>query len=261
MTDFRRFQDFAGRLPPPPRDSFWVRTWEERGRAVRELLGETVPKGFVTSFSWKEFLLPGACALTFPPSSHNPTFLYMTLGPSQPLSEVDVSYPWEFAIRTESEAQWATDLLYQLLTQWLCEKGDIGVGYSISLFFFIDQSGVLGSTIADECDPFTPVGSIRHLYLWSDAYNYRFNVTTGDFSLLTLVAVTDDENQLADDTTPAHLMLFLRRMGVTQACDPFRRSVLLKPESGEEWTRIKHLSHDCALEQIQEMGSHVGLDD
>ena len=46
-------------------DAEWRQLWDERGRAVGRALGETVLLAEVISFSWTEFILPGACGLTF----------------------------------------------------------------------------------------------------------------------------------------------------------------------------------------------------
>lgn len=177
----------------------------------------------------------------------------MTLGLTQPLQPSDPSYPWEFSIRTKVHAEWPSDLLYQLVTQWLLEKGEMGFGYHLPFVFFTDQGGKLWSGITDDISELNVVGTIRGLYLWTDQRRLQFKVSTGEFSLLAVVGVTEDEDRLANETTPAHLMLLLRRMGVDQVCDPHRRSVLSLPGAAQEWDRIKGMLHDDAFDELQQM--------
>jgi hypothetical protein len=174
----------------------------------------------------------------------------MTLGLTQPVSEGDKSFPWEFAVRTRDNPEWANDLLYQLLTQWHWEKGELWFGSHLPLRFFTDRDGKLWSGIADDACELNVVGAIRGLYLWTDERRLRFKVSSGDFGLLSVVCVTGDEERLAQLTTPAHLMLFLRRMGISQTCDPYRPSVLSIPGAVDQWCGIEGMSHDQAIEEL-----------
>jgi len=175
----------------------------------------------------------------------------MTLGLTQPLRATDSAYPWEFSVRAKEHAEWPVDLLYQLLTQWLSEKGDMWFGYHLPLKFFMGNDNKLWASISERVQHKQVVGSIRGLYLWTDASQLRFKVTNGEFGLLVVVGVTEDEDRLAQETTPAHLMLLLRRMGINQVCDPHRRSVLTLPGVHGEWGKIRELSHDDAFNELQ----------
>jgi len=232
-------------------DLEWKSRWEERGLAVQRVLGNTIVPGLVTSFSWKDYILPGACALTFSPSRASDGFLYMTLGLTHPLSLTDTAFPWEISIRTNGLEEWPCDLLYQLLTQWLWEKGDMGFGYHLPFAFFTDPVGKLWAGISDNVFGANMVGTMRGLYLWTDERHITFKTTSGEFSLLSVVGVTEDEDRLASSTTPAHLMLLLRCMGVSQICDPYRRSVLSTPGAANQWRRIEAMSHDDAFDELQ----------
>lgn len=251
MVDFRIISQLAESLPFVEDD--WVRRWNERGDSIRAILGQTFEPGMVHPFSWKDHLLPGACAMTFNTSNGcEDSWLYMTLGLTQPLNRTDRAFPWEFSVRTKTQEMWPVDLLYQLLSQWLWEKGDMGFGFHLPLQFFVGGDGNLWPSISDAVEV-QPVGAIRGLYLWTDATNIRFKTSSDEFGLLTVVGVTEDEDCLATSTTPAHLMLLLRRMGVSQICDPFRQSVLLNPGASEEWRQIEGMSHDDAFDQLQQM--------
>jgi hypothetical protein len=252
MPDFRKIGEFAENLPPLPADDDFTLRWNERGEAVRAVLGETVEPGMVHSFSWKDYILPGACALTY--KQNDGSFLYMTLGLTQPLHASDPAYPWELAVRAQEHADWPIDLLYQLLSQWLWEKGDMGFGSHLPLKFFIGHDGRMWASVAGELVQHRRVvGTIRGLHLWTDFARLHFKASSGEFGLLTAVGVTEDEDDLAKETTPAHLMLLLRRMGVTQLCDPYRRSVVLLPGALDQWERIKGMTHDDAFDELQRM--------
>lgn len=177
----------------------------------------------------------------------------MTLGITQPLQLGDRAYPWEFSIRTTNLEEWPCDLLYQLLTQWLWENGDMGFGYHLPFVYFTDRGGKLWSGISDEVSELNVVGTIRGLYLWTDERRLSFKSSSGDFGFLSVVGVTEDEDHLADSTTPAHLMLLLRRMGIGQICDPYRHTVLSMPGAIDQWHLIETMSHDEAFEEIQGM--------
>ena len=150
MVDYRWFGALAHKLPPLPDDHDWTVRWHERNAVVRKTLGETVPPGIVRSYSWKNYIIPGACGMTFHAShAGKPEWLHMTLGLTHPLRPTDKAYPWEFCIRTKTNEEWATDLLYQLLCQWLWEKGAMGFGSHLPLKFFIVDDGSLWSSISD----------------------------------------------------------------------------------------------------------------
>jgi len=181
-------------------------------------------------------------------------FLYMPLGLTQPLLQDHTAYPWDFSVRTKERADWCVDLLYQLLTHWLWTKGKMWFGYHLPLKFFTGHDGKIWASIAERVQHIEVVGAIRGLYLWTDKAGLRFNVTGGEFGLLTVVAVTEDEDRLARETTPAHVMLLLRRMGVDQVCNPHRHSVLLLPSASKEWANIQGMSHDDAFNSLQSAG-------
>ena len=253
MPDFRKIGEVVDRLPPIPADD-WTLRWYERGKSVRAVLGDTFEPGMVHSFSWQDFVLPGACAMTFKPSlDHGNSWLYMTLGLTQPLRATDKAFTWEFCIRTKQKVSWPVDLLYQLLSQWLWEKGDMGFGYHLPFTFFVGHDGNLWASISESVGDCEAVGTIRGIHLWADASRIRFRTSADQFSLLTAVGVTEDEDRLAVATTPAHLMLMLRRMGVRQICDPYRQSVLSMPGAVDQWRRIERMAHDEALDALQVM--------
>jgi hypothetical protein len=167
----------------------------------------------------------------------------MTLGLTQPVTLGDPVPAWEFAVLTPEFSHWPVQLLYDLLTIWLCEKGRIERGQFFPMRFFRDIHGRLcaGNTI----------GPMRGLYLWNDSDNRCFKTESGAFGLMVAISVTEDEDRLAQETTPAHLVLLLRRMKIGQVSSPFRLSVLECTGASSEWERIRQLSHDDVLRELE----------
>lgn len=228
----------------------WRELWEERGRAVGRLLGETIPPGEVTPYSWKEFILPGACGLMFGSNSARPHYTYMTLGLTQPSKQGDAVPEWEFALKAKEQAQWPHQILFDLLTYWLDQKPTIQCGLFLPLAFFLNAGDQLCAGLTGNLNGLRVVGAIRGLFLWDDSEHLRFKVSSGDFCLIVAVAVTEDEVQLARGTTPPHLLLLLKRMQIGQISDPFRKSVMTLPGAGAEWERIRAMSHDQAVTEL-----------
>jgi hypothetical protein len=233
----------------------WRRLWDERGRAVGRVLGETVPPGEVTPFSWKQFILPGACGLTFGPSAKRPHYTYMTLGLTQPVKLGDAALEWEFALKANEHAMWPQQVLFDLLTYWLDQKPRIRRGLFLPLTFFLNAGEQLCAGLTSRTDRLRVVGAVRGLYLWDDLEHLRFEVSSGEFGLMVAVAVTEDEIQLARSTTPPHLLLLLKRMQIGQVSDPLRESVLTLPGAEAEWERVRTMSHDQA---VIELGGSTG---
>ncbi len=228
----------------------WHQLWEERGRAVGRALGETVPPGQVVPFTWKQFILPGACGLTFKPIANRAHYMYMTLGLTQPSERGADALEWEFAIQTKEYAQWPNQVLFDLLTYWLDQKSKIRRGLLLPLTFFMNAGNELCAGLTNRLTHLEFVGAIRGLYLWDDSEHLRFTVSSGEFGLMAAVAVTDDEIQMAQGTTPPHLLLLLKRMQIGQLSDPSRMSVMTMSGADTEWERIRAMSHDQAVREL-----------
>lgn len=228
----------------------WRQLWDERGRAVGRVLGETVPPGEVLPFSWEQFILPGACGLTFGPTAARPHYTYVTLGLTQPVKQGDAVPEWEFALKAKEQAKWPHQILFDLLTYWLDQKPKIRRGLFLPLTFFLNASDQLCAGLTGRLDRLKVVGAIRGLYLWDDLEHLRFKVSSGDFGLMVAVAVTEDEIQMARGTTPPHLLLLLKRMQIAQLSDPLRKSVMTLPGAGAEWERIRAMPHDQAVGEL-----------
>ncbi len=228
----------------------WLELWEERGRAVCGVLGDMVPPGGVIPFSWDNYILPGACALAFGPRGSRTNWLYMTLGLTQPVEKSNQAGGWEFCVRTKDSVTWVYQLLYDLLTFYLSEGGKVARGLCLPLAFFLNSSGDICVGLTDDTTGLNVVGEVRGLYLWDDYERLEFIVSSGKFGLLTAIGVTAEEDRLAQDTTPPHLLLLLAEMGIDQVLDPFRESVVQRPDFNAKWNIIRELSHDEVVRQL-----------
>jgi hypothetical protein len=234
------------------REQWWLQKWNERGRVVRAQLGETTPPGMVHTFRWDEptEIVPGGCALTFAPTLQRSTHLIVTLGLTQPLDETNAVNPWEFSLEIRNVEPWCYHLLRDLVEGWKLH-GNLEVGQFLPVSFFMDARGQL-DCVADELPPqYARANSIRGLYLWPNRVErHLFEVSTGNFFLMAVTLVHRDEEALADDTTPPHLLLLLRRCGVGQISDPHRVSVRSHPHFEKLWREISGLSHERAFHEL-----------
>lgn len=237
---------------------WWNRTFKEREEALRETFGITDPPGWVHSFSWTDFddVIPGACALVFPPQGRREHWLYLTHGLTQPgsKSEAEASeksgYGYEFALITRERCEWPIDALYWILTH--CKQSDqrLESGHRLPFWFQRGANGNLLPTIGGE--PANAHGETRAVLFWfyREAPK-RFITETGYFWILAGTTITSDEWQLAKDTSSVHLLLLLRRAGVGQNCDVARRSVLDNPQFRATWEKLRQLTLEEAGTQLE----------
>ncbi len=230
-------------------DTGWSALWDERERAVLSVMGDLDPPDRVVPFSWAGKVLPGACALCFPPSEARDHYTYMTLGPTQPADIGMSPLCWEFAINVGAPAAWPYQVLFDLISHWLYDRAEIGPGYLLPLLFFESVDSCLCAGLGRAIDKLKVVGAIRGIYLW-DLDHRRFRVSSGEFGLLIGVPVTNDEIELADRSTPAHLMLLLKRLNVLAAADPMRGSVLERPDAEAHWRQIRELPEPRVLAEL-----------
>ena len=225
----------------------WNALWDERNREVIRVLGEPSQDDESVPFSWGKYELPGACAMTFEPSPLRRSYLYMTLGLSQPLEEADPPFHWEFAIRTKDRAPWAIDLLYGIVTHWLTAGRDLTFGHTLPMTFFHDENHDIAAGLTTDLEDREALGAIRSLILWRDHEEQRFDVSKGEFQLLEVIPVSEEEAKLVEQTSPAHVVLLLRRMNLAQICDPERPSVMTVNGAQEAWDKISAMPHSDAL--------------
>jgi hypothetical protein len=236
---------------------WWETTFKEREDTLRETFGITDPPAWVHSFSWTDFddVIPGACALVFPPQGRRDQWLYLSHGLTQPgsPSEAKVSeksgYGYELALTTRERWEWPIDALYWILTY--CKQSDqrLDLGHRLPFWFQLGADGSLLPTIGGE--PASAHGETRAMVFWlyHEAPN-RFITETGYFWILAGTTITADEWQLAKDTSSVHLLLLLHRAGVGQSCDVARRSVLDEAQSRATWKKLQQLTLEEAESQL-----------
>ena len=161
--------------------TFWERTWEERGDALKLAYGDTSPPETVISFSWRDRIrCPGACALPLPPieASRDPVrhrrddWLYLTMGLSQPLDRKQVkaereagksysSYGFELGFVVPDQCKWPADALYGFVTH-ITDGVEIKWGDRFAFGFTEHPGGALGGfTGHPEQLGVTPFGNIH----------------------------------------------------------------------------------------------------
>jgi suppressor of fused protein SUFU len=245
---------------------WWMKTFREREDLLRERFGQTDPLGYVTSFSWSDpgLVIPGACALCFPPDeTDRPHWLYLGHGLTQPLEpQPPVQGRWsgygcEFAILTRERSSWAAEVLYQLMTYWKSQRATIGIGHRVPLAFFDRHSSgevlpELGMVQDGELVP--PEGEMRALLFWKYGLQPKpLWTSTGYFDILIGTTITEDEWHLAKKTSSAHLLLLLARAGTGQLSNLRRQTVTEDPRWSIEWEEIRTLSEEEVLPNMQEM--------
>jgi hypothetical protein len=237
---------------------WWERTFKEREETLRDTFGISDPPGWVHSFSWTDFddMIPGACALAFPPQGRRDHWLYLSHGLTQPecKSEAKASeksgYGYEFALITRERCEWPIDALYWILTYCKQSEQRLDLGHRLPFWFNLGANGNLLSTIGGE--PENAHGATRAMLFWLyRAAPNRFITETGYFWILSGTTITSDEWQLAKDTSSVHLLLLLLRAGVGQICDVARHSVLDDPEGRATWNKLQQLSLDEAESQLE----------
>lgn len=230
----------------------WLTLWTERNLAVQRILGETTPPGEVLPFQWDGYVCPGACAMTFAPRHSRSHWLSMTLGLTQPIERGEVASSWEFCVRSTSAESWVPQLLYDLVTYYLSEGAQVYKGMYLPLVFFQDGAGKTCAGLAEDRTGLKIVGEMSGLYLWDDFEHLAFHVSTGTFGLMTAIGVTQEEDMLAQEATPSHLLLMLEQMGVGQVLDPNRQSVMRLPGALVKWKAIREMPHDAVIRRLQQ---------
>ena len=228
----------------------WLRLWEERRAAVLKAMKSRPDEPAVASFAWKDAALPGACALTFPPGQGRKNHLVLTLGLTQPGAPDDLRPPWEFAVQVREPADWAPDLLYQLVTLWLKTDWKPEPGLELPLLFLRDPLGRTWAGLTEDATELERVGTLAAAYLWPHPATPRIDVSSGPFGFLSVVGATPDEKAYAAELSTAHLLLLFARRGVSAALDPFRVSVLATEEGRAEGERLRRLSRSEAKGEL-----------
>jgi hypothetical protein len=96
---------------------------------------------------------------------------------------------------------------------------------------------------------------VRGLYLWPSLLDRKMvESTTGRFFVMIATTVTNEEDALAQETSPPHLLLLLKRLGIGQASDPMRRSAGEHASFDAAWREIRGLSHADAVRQLNLRG-------
>lgn len=249
-------------------DQWWEETFKEREELLRATFGTTSPLGWVTAFSWDHprLMIPGACALTFPPKDHRKLWLCLSHGLTQPLNPIprtrpgdQSAYGWEFGILTPNECDWSPLILYELLTYIKETDVTIGPGQRVPMVFY-EEGGKVRPQLRDLQldDPYLPLGEMRALLIWPYLfYPERFTTSTGSFGILIGTSITGREWEMAKDTSTGHVLLLLLKTGIGQLSDISRTSIWDVGSYTEEWEQIRHLPEPDVEDQLFRMTKEV----
>ena len=237
------------------RGAWWRSTFEERIALTSRAFGasgledETVPLALADP----DGDVADACILNLAPCQGRAEWLHIGLGLSQPHAPRAPASSWEICIRTRDEGEWSGLLLHDLLLHHVqaAEHPREGEGFPIG---FYDSGFDPRLCLLFDNPPqrsFRRTSAMRGLVLWRDlAHRSAFETRTGRFRLLTGTTVTQGELELGETASPAHLMLWLVRMGVGQVSDPDRGCLLDEPGAMDEWEEISGSTEVQAMRDL-----------
>ncbi len=259
--------------------AWWERTWKEREDLLARCYGRFgVPghEGKVLAFSGELRLhFPGCCIYAFPPEveggSHaartdgslRDGWLYVTHGPSQPakrpgrLAKLSAGptpsgHGIELAVLVREPADWAPELLQNLLLYFARERHPIGEGHRIP-FRFLDRAGELVPAIvgADGLKGEKVAGSAAALLIWPTLDPWMpFETSTGVFQVLVATPITQEEWDLAKSTSSTHLLALLYAKSGQEAV-PLRESVTSDRKlMNALWPKLGKMSSDDVFEGL-----------
>jgi hypothetical protein len=250
-------------------DDFWERTWNERRESAEAAFGAS--EDMVMSFSWKDRVIPGACAVTFPPhrgergAAPRNHWLYLTMGLSQPVSAAEVQKRraqkdgrsgrgYELAIATRDESPWVAEALYELITYFTAPGARApGIGHRV-MFGIYEVAGKQHPFVGGVDQP--PVGDLRALLLWPYRVKSFLLTTTGKADVLCATGITGDEWELAKSTSSPHLVLLLDAGHVGQITDLDRMSATRDPDAKKAWDDLRGLTAQEAEARLRQ-GAHT----
>jgi hypothetical protein len=235
-------------------DAWWSRTWEERRDQIEAAVGSVQDE--VVSFSWRRApRIPGACALTIPPSpdvARRQEWLYLSMGVSQPLSESQVracrtrgenrsGFGYELGVLTSEAALWAPELLYELIT-YFTEPAASPLGSGDRIAFGLYAVHGVRHVFVGALGDIEPIGELRGLLVWPYRQRPHFLTSTGKADLFIATGITEAEWSLARETSSQHLVLLLARCGIGQTTDLARPCVSRSVEAMAAWSEIQKLT-------------------
>lgn len=234
-------------------EKWWITAWSERERVLRRTFGDTAPSDSVIAFEWDdiELRIPGACALTFPPTAKTDNkWLTVTHGLTQPLEQCNEisndrvsGYGYEFGVITNNREQWTIAALWSVLTYIRQSTANISRGHRLPIWFSTEDEIVLGKPTASSA----PVGEMRAWLFWPHmSFPSGLDCSTGFFSVLVGTLITEPEWTLAKSTTSTHLLLMLFLTGVGQVSICTRPTITGQPGFEKIWREISGLTESEA---------------
>jgi hypothetical protein len=186
---------------------------------------------------------------------------FLTIGLSQPIEEPPADRGddapsgagHELVILLDEPALWAAELLRTLMA-FTTTRQPIEVGVRMAFGFYVMEDGTLSWFIGTpEGNNVEPADATVGLIFWPWLFPANTFVTsTGRFQLIAATSVTRNEWDLARETTTAHLVLLLCKLGLAQRCIPGRACSTDHPGFGVEWPNIAGLAVEEVYRQLDE---------
>jgi hypothetical protein len=242
---------------------WWEATWRERESLFSKVFGETFPPGKVISFSWDDLnlMIPGGCALVFPPAlPRRPEWLTISHGLTQPseppesdTTDVASGYGYEFGFLTRSKATWCPDALRQLMTYLRQSGASIERGHRVPMWFSSNSDSSYVATLGKH--PFGSkaqlFGEMRAVLFWPYMHHPAgFSTSTGYFSILLGTTITQSEWEMAKETSTSHLLLILFEAGIGQESDLGRKTVTSDKQWRDRWQQLSKLPQAVVDEML-----------
>jgi hypothetical protein len=117
----------------------------------------------------------------------------------------------------------------------------VAPGHRLPLAFFEEEDGTRFPwiKIVNDSDR-PPVSDVRAMILWPyKGSPDSLQTQTGTFNILAATLITGEEWEAAKQTSSAHIMLLLERIGIGQLADPYRPSATSDPRWSNEWEEIR----------------------
>lgn len=234
---------------------WWQSTWDERLEVTRRLLEQPDAPARIegVDLSRLEPELFEVRLLHLASHADRPFGVHVGLGLSQPEAPEGPARPWELTLLTRNdEAPWTSTVLGDLLHYYLATEESVSEGMTLPIGFYNAGFDSCMGFLWDNppLESFKRVSEMRHLFFWRWLDHPRAVETrTGSFRFLAATTITEAEGELAS-RSPAHLMLYLRDMGVGQLADPMRPCTTAQADWQEVWSDIEPMSEVQVLKAL-----------
>jgi hypothetical protein len=258
---------------------WFAQAWNERCELLDSVFGLSHPpgreEGQVLSFNldapddFPDAKIGRAVCNLFPPRRppaveekyRRDHWAFLTVGLSQPTEEPDWTRDpdapsgagYELVLVVDEPAMWAAELLRTLMAMTTTRQ-PIEIGVRMPFGFYTMDDGSLSWFIGTaEANGLEPADATVGMVFWPWLFPANtFTTSTGRFQLIAATNVTRNEWEMARETSTAHLVLLLCKLGLGQRCMPGRACSTDHPGFGVEWPSIAAMPVEEVYRQLDE---------